>query len=107
MTMSLEQDVHHLGEQVTRLLAENAQLKAQLAEVLALVQQLRGTIETQQTHIAKLVKMTFGRSGERVEGPTLFDGLDAEPTPPPAVEAIPEVPEELVPKRKGHGRQPN
>ena len=107
MAMTIEQDVHSLGEQVTRLLAENTQLKAQLAEVLALVQQLRGTIEKQQAHIAKLVKMTFGRSGERVEGPTLFDGLDAEPVPPTKVEAIPDAPVELVVKRKGHGRKPN
>jgi transposase len=90
-----------------RLRAENVQLKAQLAEVLALVQQLRGTIETQQAHIAKLVKMTFGRSGERVEGPTLFDGLEAEPTPLPVAKVIPAPAGELVPKRKGHGRKPN
>jgi transposase len=105
MAMPTDQEVHRLGEQVTRLLAENAQLKAQLAEVLALVQQLRSTIEKQQTHINKLVKMTFGRSGERVEGPTLFDGLEAEPVS--VAEAIPAPAEELVPKRKGHGRQPN
>ena len=63
------------------LRAENARLQAQLAEVLALVQQLRGTIEKQQAHIDKLVKMSFGRSGERVEGPTLFDGLEPDDTP--------------------------
>lgn len=105
MAMPVEQEVHHLREQVARLLAENTHLKAQLAEVLALVGTLRGTIEKQQSHIAKLVKMTYGRSSERVEGPTLFDGLEAEPTP--VAEAIPEPAEELVPKRKGHGRKPN
>lgn len=114
MAMSFGQIDHHPGEQVVRLLAENAQLraentqlKAQHTELLALVQQLRGTVEKQQAHIAKLVKMTFGRSGERVEGPTLFDGLEAEPTPPAKVEATPDAPLELVPKRKGHGRKPN
>jgi transposase len=100
MEMTLEQEVRHLR-------AENTQLKAQLAEVLALVHQLRGTFEQQQAHIHKLVKMTFGRSGERVEGPTLFDGLEAEPPPPPAVEAIPAPVDDRVPKRKGHGRKPN
>ena len=100
MGMTLEQEVRHLR-------AENTQLKAQLAEVLALVHQLRGTIEKQQAHIHKLVKMTFGRSGERVEVPTLFDGLEAEPPPPPAVEAIAAPVDERVSKRKGHGRKPN
>jgi transposase len=52
------------------------------------------------------VKITFGRCGERTEGPTLFDGLDAEadPTPGLAVEATTEA-EVPAPKRKGHGRR--
>jgi hypothetical protein len=37
---------------------------------------------TQQAHILRLVKMTFGPGGERIEGPTLFDGLDAESDSP-------------------------
>ena len=90
MEMSPEQEVVHLREQVVQL--------------LALVGELRGTIDRQQSHIAKLVKLTFGRRGERVEGPTLFD--DDEASPPPAAPTIPE-PEESVTKRKGHGRKPN
>jgi len=71
MAMSPKREVHTLREQVAQLLADNTHLKAQLQEVLTLVGQLRGTIETQQAHIAKLVKMTFGPKSERVKGPAL------------------------------------
>lgn len=113
MALSLEHEVVSLREQVAQLLADNTQLladnthlKAQLQEVLILVGQLRGTIEKQQDHIAKLVKMTFGRKSERVEGPTLFDDLPDEPVTPTVAPVIAE-PEVLIPKRKGHGRRPN
>ena len=89
--MSAEQEVVHLREQV--------------AQQLALVGELRGTIEKQQTRIGKLVKLAFGRRGERIEGPTLFDGDD--PPPPEAVLPAgdtPVSPGETVSKRKGHGR---
>jgi hypothetical protein len=48
----------------------------------------------------------FGRSSERADGPSLFDGLDPEPDPTPTivVEAVPE-PEASKPRRKGHGRR--
>ena len=105
MAVSLEHEVLTLREQVVHLLADNTHLKAQLQEVLTLVGQLRGTIAKQEDHIAKLVKMTFGRKSERVEGPTLFDDLPDEPVvPPPPVVPEPVV---LVPKRKGHGRKHN
>src|SRR3954469_14556781 len=79
---------------------------AVIAELRGVVAELRKQIDAQQAHIHRLVKITFGRGGERIEGPTLFDGLDAEPEPPPAliVEAIPEA-EALTTKRKGHGRR--
>jgi hypothetical protein len=48
-------------------------LKQMVAELLATVTQLRTTIEKQQAHIQYLVRLTFGRRTERVEGPTLFD----------------------------------
>src|ERR1700692_3171578 len=79
--------------------------EAVIAELRGVVAELRKQIEAQQAHIHRLVKITFGRGGERVEGPTLFDGMalhDAQvPTPvgPPAPEAPPAV------KRKGHGRR--
>ena len=106
MALSLEHEAGSLRAQVAQLLADNSHLKAQLQEVLTLVGQLRGTIETQQAHIAKLVKMTFGPKSERVEGPTLFDNPPDEPVASPIAPVIPE-PEVLVPRRKGHGRKPN
>jgi hypothetical protein len=81
--------------------------EAVIAELRAVVADLRRQIDAQLAHIHRLVKMTFGRSSERAEGPTLFDGLDADadPTPTIVVEAVPE-PEAPAPKRKGHGRRP-
>ena len=80
-------------------------LKQMVAELLATVTQLRTTIEKQQAHIQYLVRLTFGRRSERVEGPTLFD-LSA-----PAEEAVsappPDVPgPTVVGKHRGHGRRP-
>src|SRR3954454_17591176 len=79
--------------------------EAVIAELRGVVADLRKQIEAQQAHIHRLVKITFGRGGERVEGPTVFDGMDppeAEfPTPaePPALAATPAT------ERKGHGRR--
>jgi len=80
--------------------------EAMIAELRSVVAELRKQIDAQQAHIHRLVKITFGRGGERVEGPTLFDGLDAEvdPTPALVVEAIPEA-ETPATKRKGYGRR--
>src|ERR1700704_2795669 len=83
---------------------------AVIAELRGVVAELRRQIEAQQAHIHRLVKMTFGRGGERVEGPTLFDGLDlpdAEQPPPPVEPSTPETVPEVPPaaKRKGHGRR--
>ncbi len=58
-----------------------------LRELLATVSELRALVDKQQAHIHYLVRRTFGRRSERVEGPTLFDGLvdvDAETPPAPA-----------------------
>ena len=69
--------------------------EAAIAELRAEVTDLRRQIDDQQAHIHRLVRITFGRGGERVEGPTLFDGMDppeAEvPTPvePPTPERLP------------------
>jgi hypothetical protein len=80
-------------------------LKQMVAELLATVTQLRTTIDKQQAHVRYLVRLTFGRRSERVEGPTLFD-LSA-----PAEEAMsappPDVPgPTVVGKHRGHGRRP-
>jgi transposase len=93
-------------------IGETADLRQELTHAEAVIAELRGVvadlrkqIEAQQARIHRLVRITFGRGGERVEGPTLFDGMDppeAEvPTPvePPTPEATPAT------KRKGHGRR--
>ncbi len=79
--------------------------EAVIVELRGVVVELRKQVEAQQAHIHRLVKITFGRGGERVEGPTLFDVIAAaeaeapSPVPPP-------VPEQPAPrKRKGHGRR--
>src|SRR3954454_3728429 len=54
--------------------------EAVIAELRGVVAELRKQIESQQAHIHRLVKIMFGRRGERVEGPTLFDGI-VEPEP--------------------------
>ena len=79
--------------------------EAVIVELRGVVTELRKQIESQQAHIHRLVKITFGRGGERIEGPTLFDGLvipEAE-VPTPAEPPVPEVPAPT--KRKGHGRR--
>ena len=80
-------------------------LKQMVAELLGTVAALRTTIDKQQAHIQYLVRLTFGRRTERVEGPTLFD-LSA-----PAEEAVPAPPADVPSpqidgKRRGHGRRP-
>jgi transposase len=80
--------------------------EAVIVELRGVVADLRRQIDAQQAHIHRLVKMTFGRSSERANGPTLFDGVDPEldPTPTIVVDAVPES-EAPTPKRKGHGRR--
>src|SRR5262245_20616698 len=79
--------------------------EAVLAALRGVVADRRQQIEAREAHIHRLVKITFGRGGERVEGPTLFDGMDppeAEvpaPVEPPTPDAI------RATKRKGHGRR--
>ena len=57
--------------------------EAVIVELRGVVADLRRQIDAQQAHIHRLVKMTFGRSSERANGPTLFDGLDPELDPTP------------------------
>src|SRR5262249_57925446 len=67
--------------------------------------QWRARIDGQQAHIQYLVRLTFGRRTERVEGPTLFDlsgpAEEAVSAPPPDVPGP-----TVVRKRRGHGRRP-
>jgi transposase len=83
-----------------------AHADAVIAELRGVVADLRKPVEARQAHIHRLAMMTFGRGGERVEGPTLCAGIElpeAE-SPPPSDE--PPAPGQLPPKkRKGHGRR--
>jgi len=74
--------------------------EAVIAELRDVVAELRTQIDAQQAHIHRLVKMTVGRSSERVEGPTLFDGLDLQPDPTPAV-VVEAAPEPRFPSESG------
>ncbi|QJW93767.1 IS66 family transposase [Frigoriglobus tundricola] len=80
-------------------------VEAVIAELRGVVAGLRKQVEAQQAHFHRLVKRTFGRGGERVEGPTLFDGIDPPEAevPPPVAPPVPEPPAPR--KRKGHGRR--
>src|SRR3954447_24935113 len=91
------------------LRAEAAHLRRVNQELLATVADLRSQVEKQQAHIDRLVRRTFGRSSERLTGPTLFDGLlDPDPPPPPAEgPPLPGAPPEPArTRRRGHGRRP-
>src|SRR5262249_52797268 len=83
--------------------------EAVIAELRGVVADLRKQVEAQQAHIHRLVKITFGRGGERVEGPTLFDGiaLPEDEVPTPVESSTPEATGDVPPatKRKGHGRR--
>jgi transposase len=94
-----------LAAENAALRAENVQLRAVIVELRGVVDDLRKTVESQQNHIHKLVKMTFGRGGERVEGPTLFDAMTPPEAAPAILDATPE-PIAWTPKRRGHGRLP-
>jgi transposase len=93
-------------DELSDLRAEAAHLRRVNQELLATVAELRATVERQQAHIDRLVRMTFGRRSERVAGPTLFDGL---PDPTPGTADAPPVPdpptEPAPPRRRGHGRR--
>ena len=82
-----------------------AHADAVIAELRGVVADLRKQVDAQQAHIHRLVKITFGRGGERVEGPTLFDGTEPPEAevPTPAEPPTPEAPPPT--KRKGHGRR--
>lgn len=91
----------------TSLQADNAHLRQQVQQLLATVAELRDTIAKQQAHIERLVRLSFGRKSERIEGPTLFDACpppepDANTTTAAEPPALPVV----AHQRRGHGRKP-
>jgi len=75
-----------------------------IRELLTTIAELRSTVEKQQAHIHYLVRMTFGRRSERLEGPTLFDGT-AGPEPQPTSAPAPQPDAVVEAKRTGHGRR--
>lgn len=84
--------------------AEITHLRATVAELLAVVADLRRQVESQRAHIHRLVKITFGPRGERVEGPTLFDTV-LPPEPDPVPLAAPASDRPVSAARRGHGRR--
>src|SRR5262249_57711308 len=87
--------------------AEIAHLRRVNQELLATVAELRVTVQKQQAHIDRLVRMTFGRRSERVAGPTLFDGLpDPEPATPTADAPPPPQPPPASPTPTPHPPPP-
>lgn len=95
--------------ELAALRAEVAHLRRVNEELLGTVSELRATVERQQAHIDRLVRISFGRKSERVTGPTLFDDVPDRDPPPPAADApvAPDPPSEpAAPKRRGHGRRP-
>jgi uncharacterized coiled-coil protein SlyX len=70
------------------LRAEIAHLRRVNQKLLDTVTELRVTVERQQAHIDKLVRMSFGRKSERVvAGPTLFDDVPGTDPASPAPRA--------------------
>jgi hypothetical protein len=90
------------------LRAEVAHLRRVNQELLATVAELRATIEKQQAHIDRLVRMTFGRQSERVtESGTADEVPDPDPSPVILARSAPDSPPAAAtPRRRGHGRRP-
>jgi transposase len=93
------------------LRTENVLLRQQVQQLLLTVNELRAQVEKQQAQIDYLVRQTFGRKSERVEGPTLFDELpEPEPEATSPSNSTPTEDEPTITvaahQRRGHGRKP-
>jgi len=90
------------------LRAEAAHLRRVNQELLATVAELRATVEKQQAHIDRLVRMLFGRRSERVTEPGLAEDVpDQGPSQAAGtLSAAATPPEAATPRRRGHGRRP-
>jgi transposase len=97
-------DITSSPHDATPLPDDLATCQQMLRELLVTVAQMRTTLARQQERIDYLVRVTFGRRSERVEGPTLFDDLP-NPEPLPAPPPNPPSEEIVVKKRRGHGRR--
>lgn len=88
--------------------ADNARLRATVAELRDLVADLRRQLDRQQLAIDRLTKTAFGRSSERLPGPTLAD--PPSPADRPRSEgdtplSRPASPPATLPRRGRHGRR--
>src|SRR5262245_51891233 len=94
--------------ELVALRAEAAHLRRVNQELLATVAELRATVEKQQAHIDRLVRMTFGRRSERVTDLALSDDVpQLEPSPAADTPSAPDPPPATAPpRRRGHGRRP-
>lgn len=93
-------------DDLTALRADNDHLRQRVQQLPAAVAELRGTVEKQQAHIERLVRLSFGRKSERIEGPTLFDDLPGPgPSTEPPAAGEPEI-TVAAHRRRGHGRKP-
>lgn len=96
-----------------QLESDNAHLRATVAELRDLVADLRRQLDRQHVTIDRLTKIAFGRSSERMAGPTLFDAIDpptdTAPSPDPTRTDIPMSPPPESPpgptRRGRHGRR--
>jgi len=62
-----------------------------IVELRSVVSELRQKIESQRARIERLVRITFGRGVERIEGPTLFDAIASPESATPRVVEPPPV----------------
>ena len=94
--------------ELAALRAEAAHLRRVNQELLATVAELRATVEKQQAHIDRLVRMTFGRRSERVTESVPADEIpDPDPSPVILAPSAPDPPlAAATPRRRGHGRRP-
>src|SRR5215813_10017695 len=94
--------------ELATLRAEAAHLRRVNQELLATVAELRATVEKQQAHIDRLVRMTFGRRSEKLTGPTRCEDVpDPDLSPAADTPSAPDPPPDpAIPRRRGHGRRP-
>src|SRR5262245_35143422 len=94
--------------ELAALRAEVAHLRRVNQELLATLVELRATVEKQQAHIDRLVRMTFGRRSERATESVLADEIPhPDPSPVTFTPSAPDPPPAAATtRRRGHGRRP-
>src|SRR5262249_1685050 len=89
--------------ELAALRVEVAHLRRVNQELLATLVELRATVEKQQAHIARRVRMTSGRRSERATEPVLPDEVpDPDPSPVTLPPSAPDPPPRPLP-RGGEG----